>query len=469
MGRHRFTMLAFIAALFVLMATPAADAHLSLAKKAAKTKVCRFAKKGKVVRRACHATVKSTSVKSTSATPAATAPTARPIVSVPDSPQPQTSSAASSSSSGSSASSGGSSSGGGSSAGSSGGGGGGGGGSSVLSGVTGSVTGTTSSGSSARIGMVAGSAPVWELPMLSTLGARRARVEFDIATPASAMASTFDAYARAGVQVLPLASFNGRSPTSAESANLATWAAAYGPGGTFWAAHTYPASLAVSRIEFGNESNQNWQYPQIASDPNWASSSFYATMAQTYARRFHDAATAIAAANPNVALLAIADTPGNWSQWMDNLFAAVPGLANDIGGWVVHPYGPNWATVTDNALAQAHSHGAPDSIPVYATEFGIATDDGRCLSDNYGWNPCLSYAAAGAALTGAVSAMKVRYGSRLKEIDLYSARDLSAPSTSSDRESYFGALTTTGTPKGAFTTAVQALLASSSDARSLRS
>ncbi|HWI70318.1 MAG TPA: hypothetical protein VNT55_00070, partial [Baekduia sp.] len=310
-------------------------------------------------------------------------------------------------------------------------------------------------------GVVAGGAPLGDLANFKTLGAKSARVEFDIDTPASGLASVIDAYAKAGIQPLVLAGFQGRTPTAAEGRNLATWAATYGPGGTFWAGKSYPAGTAVTRIEFGNETNQAWQYSQLQNDPNWANTSFYASLAQGYATAFKAGSEAIKAANPGVGLLAIGDTPGNWASWFNNIYKAVPNFADYVSGWVMHPYGPaaRWQPIMDNALAQVTAHGAPKTIPIYVTEYGIASDNGRCLDDNYGWDTCMTYDQAGAALTSTVAAMRARYGSRLAAMYLYQVHDQKTTGTSTSRESYFGGLTVGGAAKGAYTTAMTSLLA----------
>jgi hypothetical protein len=285
-------------------------------------------------------------------------------------------------------------------------------------------------------------------------------MEFDIDQPASDLAPYVDAYAKAGIQPLLLASFQGRTPTEAEGRNLATWAAAYGPGGTFWAGKNYNPSTAVTRIEFGNETNQSWQYPQLQNDANWANTTFYADLARGYATAFKAANLAVKGVNANVGLLAIGDTPGNWTSWMNNVYAAVPEFSSYVAGWVVHPYGPasRWQPAIDNALAQVAAHGAPSTIPVYATEYGIASDNGRCLDDNYGWDKCMTYDQAGSALTSTIAAMRARYGSRLAAVYLYQAHDQKDPGSSTSRESYFGGLTLGGTAKGGYTTAMKSLL-----------
>jgi hypothetical protein len=311
-----------------------------------------------------------------------------------------------------------------------------------------------------KTGVVLGSATNWELPFAKQLGAKGARMEFDIDTPAADLAASVEAYAKAGIQPLLLAGFQGRTPTAAQGANLASWAEAYGPGGSFWAGKDYPASVAVTKIEFGNESNQSWQYASLASNPSWASTSTYAGIAQGYARAFKEAATKIKAANAEVGLLAIGDAPGNWAQWMNNVYAAVPDFSDYVAGWTMHPYGPQarWQPNMDNALAQLAAHGAPTSTPIYVTEYGLATDNGRCLDDNYGWDKCLTYDQAGSALSASVAAMRARYGSRLAAMYLYQAHDLANSGASGSRESYFGGLTLDGATKGAYTAAITSLL-----------
>ncbi len=314
-----------------------------------------------------------------------------------------------------------------------------------------------------RVGVVSGAAINWELPFVKSLGATSARMEFDIDSPAADLAPYIEAYAQAGIQPLLLASFQGRTPTDAEGRNLASWAAAYGPGGTFWAGKSYKSSTAVTRIEFGNETNQSWQYPQLQNDPDWANTPFYASVAQGYATAFKAAHEAIKGVNGNVGLLAIGDTPGNWASWMDNIYAAVPEFSSYVAGWVMHPYGPTarWQPAMDNALAQVAAHGAPSTIPIYVTEYGIASDNGRCLDDNYGWDKCMTYDQAGTALSSTVAAMRARYGSRLAAMYLYQAHDQKDSGSSGSRESYFGGLTLDGTAKGSYTTTMKSLLGAS--------
>jgi len=304
-----------------------------------------------------------------------------------------------------------------------------------------------------EMGVVSGSAPLYELQFIHAVGAHTARVEFAIGTPASQLEATIAAFAQDGIRVLPLATFYGTLPTPAEAQNVASWAARFGPGGSFWQGKSYPAGTAVTSIEFGNETSYSYQYSDN-------SSAGYASRAQTYALRFQEAAAAVRGAEPKVGVLAQGD-PGNGSgsAWMDNMFKAVPNLGQYVAGWTVHPYGPNWQTIMDKVVSSAQADGAPSSIPLYATEFGLATDNGRCLDDNYGWNKCMSYAEAATTLGSVVGSMHARYGGRLAGLYLYDANDLATSGASTSRENYFGALQNGGSAKGVYTTAVQGLLA----------
>jgi len=305
--------------------------------------------------------------------------------------------------------------------------------------------------SSFRMGITAGSAFSYELPFITQLGARSARLIYNIGTTASSMASVIDAYARAGVRPLLVAHFYGRLPTVAEAQNVATWAKAYGPGGTFWIGKAYPANTTVTRIEFGHETSYSYQ---------WSDNSLttYAARAQTYALRFKDAQVATKAANPNVGLLAQGDNAVNGTAWVTNMFRAVPDLGARAAGWTIHPYGPNWRTRIDATISSTRAAGAPN-LPIWVTEWGLTTDNGRCLSDNYGWSKCLTYAQAATTLHSVLSGMLSTYGSRLGAFFLYQAHDQAATGTQTGREYYFGALQSRGQAKGAYTTEAKADLA----------
>jgi hypothetical protein len=301
------------------------------------------------------------------------------------------------------------------------------------------------------MGITTGTAYAYELPFVTSLGARTARLLYPIGTSAASMASVMDAYARAGVRPLLTADFYGRLPSTAESQNVATWARAYGPGGTFWQGKTYPANTAVTRIEFGHETSYSYQFADYSLPT-------YANRAQTYALRFKDAQIAVKAANPNVGLLAQGDNAVNQTAWVVNMFKAVPDLGSRAAGWTIHPYGPNWKTRIDSTINSTKAAGSPN-LPIWITEWGITTDNGRCLSDNYGYGKCLTYAQAATTLHSALTGMISTYGSRLGGFLLYQAHDQVASGTQTGREYYFGALQSRGQAKGAYTTEVKADLA----------
>jgi hypothetical protein len=309
-----------------------------------------------------------------------------------------------------------------------------------------------SSSGSFEMGLVPGSLASTEPGIIKELGAHSVRMEAEIGSPPSTMSQWFEEYAQAGIRIMPLAGFESTIPTSEQAKSLATWAAAYGPGGTFWKGKSEPAGTAMTTIEFGNETSYTYQWSNN-------SPSAVASRAQEYAIRFKEAYEAIHAANPNVGLLAQADDgdTGN-SIWVENMFKAVPNLGQMVAGWTVHPYGPEWETRIDALISQTQAAGASISIPIYVTEWGLASDNGRCLSDNYDWNKCMTYSEAATILGSTVSEMHARYGSRLRAFYLYQAQDLAESGASTDRDEYFGALQYGGAPKGAYTTEVKSLL-----------
>ena len=295
---------------------------------------------------------------------------------------------------------------------------------------------------------------------IRALGAHSVRMEFPVGAPASALATAVEAYARVGLRLLPLAGFYGTLPSPAEARNLATWAATYGPGGSFWAGKPFP-EVPVTDIEFGNETSYTYQF----SDNSQAA---VAARAGVYATRLKEAQTAIAPAG-SVGLLAQADDGGTGSPaWVNGMFAAVPDLASRVAGWTVHPYGPTWQRKIDALIGTTAAHNAPSSIPIYVTELGIAVDNGHCLSENYGWNPCMTNSEAATTLANVVGGMRNRYGNRLRALYLYQAQDQKPENATNDRENYFGLLQSNGASKGAFTSAVESVLSSGASAAVVR-
>jgi hypothetical protein len=282
------------------------------------------------------------------------------------------------------------------------------------------------------------------------LGAKLVRIEWPIDTPAAQLQSTIAAYAAKGIRVLPLASFYGKLPSAAEAQTLAGWAKAYGPHGTFWAGRT---EVAIQSIEFGNETSYGYQYGDSAGAAS------YQERAGNYALRFRTAAEAIAATGTGVGLLAEAD---DWTgDWVNGMYAAVPDLSKYVAGWVIHPYGSNWRARLQDLIAQTAANGAPATIPVDITEWGVSTDNGNCLDENAPkYNRCMSYEEAAGTLDNVSGEIEQLLGSRLGDFILYQIRDQKPTGTTTDSEMFFGALQHGLQPKGAYTTAVKALLGS---------
>jgi hypothetical protein len=307
-------------------------------------------------------------------------------------------------------------------------------------------------------GAVSGADVLTDAKVTGRLGARVVRVEFAIGKPAAELRAAIDAHARNGTRVVPLAGFHARMPTVAEARNLGAWAREFGPGGTFWSGRS-DGHLAVRQIEFGNETSYGYQYGD-----NWDKPS-YSERAREYALRFRDAHEAIRAANPGVGLLAQGEDANTGSMnWVNGMFNAVPDLASRVAGWTIHPYGPRtrWEPRIDRMIEQLGSRGVDrTSLPIWITEWGLSSDDGRCLSDNYYWNRCMTFAQAASALTTSVADMRARYGSRLRAFFVYQARDQYRPGYSTNREHYFGALRNDLSEKGPYSAAVRALMAAS--------
>jgi hypothetical protein len=280
-----------------------------------------------------------------------------------------------------------------------------------------------------------------------SLGSSLVRIEWVIGTPATALDSIVAAYARVGVRVQPLATFDGRIPTRAEAESLRSWALRFGPTGTFW-----PPSvrrLAINAIEFGNETSYRHQYGDQFHDAS------YSNRARDYAQRARDAAVALR--GTGVGLLVQADDGGSkTSIWVDRMFESVPDLGSYAAGWVVHPYGPESLARIDRIVASLGARGVPlRSIRIFVTEWGLATDDGRVLDDNYGYPRNMSYTDAARTLQRTISRWRESYGDLLAQVILYTDFDYRPSGASSNREDYFGIFRVNGADKGAYTDAVR--------------
>jgi len=284
------------------------------------------------------------------------------------------------------------------------------------------------------------------------LGGRVVRVGFSYRHTASEAESLIERYAAAGLRVLPLIVFDGTMPSSEQARALGEWAALYGPGGSFWNGKGYPSKVAITEIEFGNENSYEYQYSNN-------STAAIEERAELYGIRFKEAAEAIRAVNPHVFLLAQGDSGNDGSTWLSSMFKAVPNLASYVGGWTIHPYTTNWRERLETLVSETAEHGAPSSIPIDITEWGLSTDNGKCVTENYGWNPCMTYSEAAATLKQTVAEMRTLLAGRLHLFMLFQIFDQEPAGSSENREGYFGALQNNLEPKGAYTEAVAQLMA----------
>ena len=288
-----------------------------------------------------------------------------------------------------------------------------------------------------------------------SVGARLARVEFSIDSTPRSMEAVIGGYASKGIRVQPLAGFYGRIPTAPEAQNLRRWALRFGRGGTFWR-NRNDGNLAIRAIEFGNETSYGYQFRESG---DWWEDPGYSARARAYALRARDAA--IALRGTAVGLLVQGEDGGSSSSvWVDEMFSAVPDLEFHASGWTVHPYGPHGFEKIDRMLVWLDAK-ASRSVPFSITEWGLATDNGRTLSDNYGYPRDLTYEEAGATLRDVVATWKSRYGARFGQLILYQHADQKASGLHTDREYYFGVLKKYGGSKGAYTGQVRKLIAAS--------
>jgi hypothetical protein len=119
-----------------------------------------------------------------------------------------------------------------------------------------------------------------------------------------------------------------------------------------------------------------------------------------------------------------------------------------------HPYGPGWADRLYDLKRDLADVGWTGT-QIWATETGVASDNGRTLTDNYGWNRAMTYAEAATTTERIVDGLRAGGVARVM---LYMGTDYAAPGASNEREYYFGLTTSTNGDKGALTVAARSLL-----------
>ena len=262
------------------------------------------------------------------------------------------------------------------------------------------------------------------------------RFEVSIDQPAASVVRCFDLYARLGMVPQPLIAFNG-VPSASQLVRASRWIRTL-------------ARKGLRLVEFGNEDSlPDGRYRDGPSDPS------YALRAERYAR----AVKRLADLNrgTGVGLLVQVDDGGSGDPtWVDHMYKVVPDLQHYAAGWTIHPYGPQYAARIDDAVAQMTAHGG-GGLKLYATEWGLATDGGRPLSDNGGWPTNLTYAQAASIVRTAIN--RIARSQQVAQLIDYQSSDQASTGARRGREEYFGAMQADGSrPKGALTTVIAELL-----------
>jgi hypothetical protein len=240
----------------------------------------------------------------------------------------------------------------------------------------------------------------FELDRMQAMGVGWIREEFDSVPDAESDALYRNA-AQRGLRILPLLQKSNALPADVdEYANVvAAFARRFGPGGDFWSAHPeLDASLASTHFEVYNEPYGDWYGP--------VEPARYASLLRTVVPRARQA-------NPQAKFLIPVDrTPdGERHTWIDDLYAAEPGLNELFDGVAMHPYSGNRAPDEPNdpwgfaRIAEARkalqSHGAGDKA-FWITEVGWST----CPADPQ-W--CVSEAQQAANMERLAELVRTRY------------------------------------------------------------
>lgn len=272
------------------------------------------------------------------------------------------------------------------------------------------------------------------------LGGESLRVEFEVESDPEDLREVFAGFGARDIRLLVLAGFYQRLPDARAVERFCSGVAGrYGPRGSAG----LPDDLAVRHIEFGNETSYAYMDATFRQP-------------ERYARLLAICARAARAANQEVGVMAIADDPTGIG-WVGRMFDAVPDLDALVAGWVSHPYGP--PPRADRMLDQVRDQTAAQgsSKPIFATEWGLATDDGAALTDNYDWPVDMTYRDAARALVGTLGRWRTKYP-RLAGVWYYQARDQRAPRTTDERERYFGLVQSDAEPKPTLTATARDLL-----------
>jgi hypothetical protein len=282
---------------------------------------------------------------------------------------------------------------------------------------------------------------------VASVNGKVVRVEFtaDASNKANLQRDVDEGVAK-GVRIQPLVGWNNGSPAP-DLTFLADWASTFGPGGTYWTGKPNP--LPITEFELGNENSYFYKSGDVTG-------SGYTNLATAYGQRAVAAARAVNAANSKVGVLVeLADGDTKQPTWINAVLAAGgPDLIQLMHGPVMHLYGPQWQARLDAARGWLAAKGV--TAPYWVTEWGISSNNGANLTDNFGYPTNMTYAQAGAELTKVMDAMAAQ-PTKIHELMIYQHSDYSTGDN--NREHYFGILSDSGGPKGDYTTEAKAELA----------
>ena len=243
-------------------------------------------------------------------------------------------------------------------------------------------------------------------------------------------------YSALGTRIIALVDFNSAPPSEADSRNLGSWA-------------TVPG---LEAIEFGNEP---WIAPQHGGYfPETYNQANPSDPYNVYASRFKVAQQAVAAANPNMTLIAVGDSANTNHRPALKTFQAMQAIGVKPNAIQIHPYGPGYANRLADAKRDLTDMGWQNNTDIWVTEVGVSTDDGRPLNNNYGWNTAMTYNEAGSTLRAITTGLA---SGGVKRIIIYMGTDYRAPGESNEREYYFGLTGSDGSDKGSLSTTARQL------------
>ena len=220
----------------------------------------------------------------------------------------------------------------------------------------------------------------------------------------------------------------------------------YGPGGTFWEARPQLSSYAPTHFELWNE-------------PYIEDFSIDKVSPSRYARLARAGAAAGRGANPRAKFLLSADTfyteaQGDYRNWIDGMYAAVPDLNTHFDAVAIHPYsgglspdvytpghGTRWQfRRIEEMRANFAAHGGADK-KFWITELGWAT----CSEHD----DCVSEQQQADYLSRVFAQARGGYASFLQAVFVYHMRDW-GPADQANKEYWFGLLRKDGSAKPAF-------------------